>query len=181
MKNNYLCVIPECNADTNLVQTLLRIKGVNHQKSCGQVTNELKTKFKDKFAVGIIDLDDVESNYSRECVEIASSNELSVCRHPDSHHYIIKIKNVLESFIVNCAREVGEDITPLGLPLDKDELMKRTKKQSAKNDPELSNYFKKLSSSTEMSLLRNILDYLCLNTYAVEETEINQIFHNHGF
>lgn len=79
------CIIPECYADTNLVQTLLQTKGANHQKSCGQVTNELQKTFKDKFAVGIIDLDKRQSEYSENCVEIAHSNELSVCRHPDSH------------------------------------------------------------------------------------------------
>ena len=55
MKFDCSCIIPECYADTNLVQTLLQMKGANHQKSCGQVTNKLQSTFKDKFAVGIID------------------------------------------------------------------------------------------------------------------------------
>ena len=63
MKFNYSCIIPECNADTNLVQTLMQMKGANHQKLCGQVTHELQTKFRDKFAVGIIDLDKQQSCY----------------------------------------------------------------------------------------------------------------------
>lgn len=181
MNYSYSCVIPECYADTNLVQTLMQIKGANHQKSCGQVTNELQSRFRDKFAVGIIDLDKEQSNYSKECVVIASSGELSVCRHPNSHHYIIKINNVLENFIVNCAKEVGIDLSPLGLPFETEELMKRTKRQSAKTDPELSNYFKKLASSTEMSLLKEVLNYLHSNTYQSKEDDIVQIFRNYGF
>lgn len=59
--------------------------------------------------------------------------------------------------------------------------MKRTKKQEAKTDPELSNYFKKLSSSTEMSLLKDVLEYLYNSTYAVKDDEIIQIFQSHGF
>lgn len=39
MKETYLHIVPECYVDTNLVQILMRIKGVNHQNSCGQVTN----------------------------------------------------------------------------------------------------------------------------------------------
>lgn len=87
----------------------------------------------------------------------------------------------MESFIVNCAKEVGVDLSPLGLPFEVDALMKRTKKQEAKNDPELSNYFKKLSSSTEMSLLKEVLEYLYNSTYAVKDDEIIQIFQSHGF
>jgi len=41
MKFDCSCIIPECYADTNLVQTLLQMRGANHQKSCGQVTKEL--------------------------------------------------------------------------------------------------------------------------------------------
>lgn len=175
------CIIPECYADTNLVQTLLQMKGANHQKSCGQVTHELQKTFKDKFAVGIIDLDKKQSEYSETSVEIAHSRELSVCRHPNSHHYLIKINNVLESFIISCAKEVGIDLKPLGLPLKVDALMKRTKKQEAKNDPELSNYYKKLATSTEMSLLKEVLEYLYKSTYNVKEEEIVQIFQNYGF
>ena len=181
MKFDCSCIIPECYADTNLVQTLLQMRGANHQKSCGQVTNELQSKFKDQFAVGIIDLDKKQSDYSEESVEIARSTEITVCRHPKTHHYLIKINNVLESFIVNCAKEVGVDLSPLGLPFEVDALMKRTKKQEAKNDPELSNYFKKLTSSKEMSLLKDVLEYLYNSTYAVKDNELIQIFQNHGF
>ena len=181
MKFDCSCIIPECYADTNLVQTLLQMRGANHQKSCGQVTNELQSKFKDQFAVGIIDLDKKQSDYSEKSVEIARSGELSVCRHPDSHHYLNKINNVLESFIVNCAKEVGVDLSPLGLPFEVDALMKRTKKQEAKNDPELSNYFNKLVSSNEMSLLKEVLEYLYKSTYAVKDDELIRLFQNHGF
>lgn len=181
MNYSYSCIIPECYADTNLVQTLLQMKGANHQKSCGQVTHELQKAFKDKFAIGIIDLDKKQSEYSEKSVEIAHSKELSVCRHPDSHHYLIKINNVLESFIISCSKEVGVDLSPLGLPFEVDALMKRTKKQEAKNDPKLSNFFKKLVTSTEMSLLKDVLEYLYKSTYDVKDDEIVQIFQNHGF
>ena len=69
----------------------------------------------------------------------------------------------------------------LTIPFEVDALMKRTKKQEAKNDPELSNYFKKLVSSTEMSLLKDVLEYLYKCTYAVKDDELIQIFQNHGF
>ena len=75
--------------------------------------------------------------------------------------------------IISCQNEV--------YPFEVDALMKRTKKQDAKNDPELSNYFKKLVSSTEMSLMKDVLEYLYKSTYAVKDDELIQIFQNHGF
>lgn len=177
----YSHIIPECNADTNLVQTLLQIQGVNHQKSCGQVTNEMQKRFKDKFAVGVIDLDELQSNYSAECEVIASSDELSVCRHPGTHHYLVKINNVFENFIVNCAKEVQVDFSSLGLPFEKNDLMKRTKKNEAKNDPELTKFFKKLFQATEMGLLKETLQYLNENKYCSTKDGIVMIFQRYGF
>lgn len=176
MKFNYSHIIPECNADTNLVQTLMRVKGINHQKSCGQVTNAMQSHFKDQFAIGIIDLDDMQSKYSEESKVIASSKELSVCRHPGTHHYLIKINNVLESFIVSCAIEAGVELSSLGLPLDKNALMKRTKKKEAKTDPQLSNFFKEIATSSEMILLRNVLKYLNEKKYEANDDEIAEFF-----
>ena len=181
MDYSYSYIIPECHADTNLVQTLMRISGANHQKSCGQVTNQMKSRFSDQFAVGIIDMDNEQSKYSEECEVIASSNEFSVCRHPESHHYLVKIHNILENFIISCAREAGVDLSSLGLPFEREALMKRTKKKEAKNDPQLSNFFKKLSGTTEMRLLKEVLDYLSTHKYASKDAELIQIFQQYGF
>ena len=180
MDFNNIYIIPECFADTNLIQTLLRIKGVNHQKSCGQVTNEMQKRFRDDFAIGIIDMDKDESTYSSECVVIASSNEFSVCHHPQTKHYLIKIHNVLENFLISCAKEVNVDLSMIGLPLEKEALMKRTKKKEAKTDPQLSNLFKKLSMATEMQLLKEVLEYLSSKKYEVKDVEIKAIFQKYS-
>lgn len=52
-----LFIIPECYIDTNLVESLITTEGCNHQKGCNTVANTMKNKFKDNFAVGIIDND----------------------------------------------------------------------------------------------------------------------------
>lgn len=181
MDLTYLHIIPECYADTNLVETLLRIKGVNHQKSCGQVTRKMQQSFENDFAVGIIDLDKVQSKYAEECNVIAFSNEFSVCRHSNSHHYLIKIHNVLEKFLINCADEVGVDFSLIGLSKGKEMLMQRTKKQEAKTDSQLSNLFKKLSSATEMSLLKDVLLYLHTEKFNVKNECIISLFQKYGF
>lgn len=181
MNSDYLCIIPECFADTNLVQTLLRVKSVNHQKSCGHVTNEMQKRFYDEFAVGVIDLDKKQSQYSEDSVVIASSEEFSVCKHPNSHHYLIKIHNVLEKFIINCAKEQGLDCSALGIPMEKEELMKFTKKQEAKRNPLLTKFFKQLSGSKEMRLLKEVLEYLHTNKYSVDEEQLRQLFKTYGY
>jgi hypothetical protein len=50
MARNYTNIIPECYVDTNLIQTLLRVEGVNHQSTCSQVAKEMMVKFSDNFA-----------------------------------------------------------------------------------------------------------------------------------
>ena len=101
MKDTYLHIVPECFVDTNLVQILMQIKGVNHQNSCGQVTNVIMNKFKDKFAIGIVDKDNLQSKYSNACVEIAHSEEITLCKHPNAQHYLIKINNIIYLIINN--------------------------------------------------------------------------------
>ena len=56
-------IIPECYVDTNILKTLLRVDGVNHQFGCNQVMSKLKNgKYSDSFAIGIID-DDKKKTY----------------------------------------------------------------------------------------------------------------------
>ena len=55
MKHNY--IMPECYIDTTLVSSLLD-SNVSHKHSCNEVAKEMeKGKYKDAFAVGIIDND----------------------------------------------------------------------------------------------------------------------------
>ncbi len=50
------CIIPECYADTNLINLLIG-KDCNHQKGCPNVCKTMAHKFNNEFAVGIIDKD----------------------------------------------------------------------------------------------------------------------------
>lgn len=180
MKNSYLHIIPECYVDTNLVQILLQIKGVNHQYGCGQVTNVMKKRFKDSFSIGIVDNDGLQSNYSNECVAIASSDEIILCKHPNSHHYLIKIKHIMERFILNCAEEQGIDLEANGIPSDLDGLKSITKKDCLDN-PNLKRALKAVSKSNEMMLLTEVLEYLEAQKYNSKDADLINIFSSHGF
>lgn len=181
MKNSNLYIIPECYVDTNLVQILLQIKGVNHQYGCGQVTNVMQKHFKDSFSIGIIDNDDLQSNYSKECVAIASSDEIILCKHPNSHHYLIKIKHIMERFILNCAKKQGIDLAANGVPSDLEGLKSLTKSKECLDNPDLKRALKAVCKSNELMLLTEVLEYLKAQKYNSKDADLKNIFSSHGF
>ena len=181
MKDTYLHIVPECYVDTNLVQILMQIKGVNHQNSCGQVTNVLKNRFKDKFAIGIVDNDNMQSNYSNDCKEIARSGEIILCKHPDSQHYLIKINHIMEKFLLNSAKDANVDLKQFGIPDDLEGLKSITKSKDCLDNKDLRRAIKAVSESNVMKLLTEVLNYLQKNKYNSNSEELLAIFKSHGF
>ena len=61
-------IITECFVDTKLIKSLVppTKNSYNHQKAVSMVEKTMKTKFDDKFAVGIIDRDKNELAYLAE-------------------------------------------------------------------------------------------------------------------
>lgn len=171
-----LHILPECFVDTLLVQMLLQIKGVNHQKGTGAVTRNMQTKFKDAFAIGVIDNDKEQSTYAKESVVIAQSKEITLCKHPDSFHYIIKINNVMEKFILNCANDLGIDLSSEGLPADLEGLKAITKSQDSLNNPLLKKALRVIGDAKEIRLLTDILKYLNDKKYESSDAELQAIF-----
>jgi hypothetical protein len=110
MKDSYLHIVPECYVDTNLVQILMQIKGVNHQNSCGQVT-----------------------------------------------------------------------LTEFGIPDDLEGLKNVTKSKNCLDNNDLRRAIKAVSSSSEMQLLTDVLNYLQTNKYNSNSDELIDIFKVHGF
>ena len=181
MKDSYLHIVPECYVDTNLVQILMQIKGVNHQNSCGQVTNVIKNRFKDKFAMGIVDNDNLQSNYSNACVEIAHSDDIILCKHPENQPYVIKINHVMERFILNSAKDANVDLKEFDIPDDLEGLKNITKSKNCLENNDLRRAIKAVSSSNEMQLLTEVLKYLQTNKYNSNSDELIDIFKAHGF
>ncbi len=49
-------ILPECYMDTNLIETLVPPqRGYNHQRGYPAVAKQMKEKFSDDFALGIMD------------------------------------------------------------------------------------------------------------------------------
>ena len=180
MRKAYLHIVPECFVDTNLVQILMQVKGVNHQHSCGQVTNTMQRRFGDAFSVGIVDNDKRQSKYAQACQEIARSQEIILCKHPDSHHYLVKIVNVMETFIMHCIDELGLSLDALEIPNGKEDLKQYTKDQDSLDNPQLRRILKAVAPAKEMMLLKEVLEYLDTARYEASEQELRTIFDRYG-
>jgi hypothetical protein len=136
-------VIPECYIDTNLIETLFPPKGqYNHQKGCGTVTKVMKTKFSDRFAIGIIDKDKQEVEYLSEFTEICTRGSLILHKHSVRHHYIIQINPAMEMFIINSVGVAGISLSDFELPTDFNQFKRLTKKVNSKDDYRFRRLFK---------------------------------------
>ncbi len=166
--------ISECFIDTNLVETLLEANGhtfaINHQKGCNNVSKIMIDKFKDRFAVGIIDKDKKEPTYVKQVEEICASEHLRLLKHKDRCHFLIEIHRASEDFILNCAKETNISIEKYGLTSDEDELKKITKTAKSKTDKRFRNLFRDLKNAKDMKILSNVLNYLNTRRY---DSDIN--------
>lgn len=172
MKHKYLNIIPECYVDTNLIEYLVGA-GVNHQHSCTKVVGLLNNQFKDKFAIGIIDLDKVQLGYIRECRKIASTEHLCLMKHITRKQYLITVSPAADGFILDCA--TTEDIGPndYGLPSQLKDFTKVSKSVTSNKDMRFRNLFKALRNNNEFRALGASLKYLIENEYkALDEVLI---------
>jgi hypothetical protein len=175
-----LSIIPECFVDTNLIETISPAqKGYNHQKGCGNVARTMQNKFKDSFAVGIIDRDKKEIKYLNEFKLKVNRGDLFLFQHPERHHYIIQISPAVEKFILESANQTNINLEDFGLPHKIDDLKKITKKQTSKKSSQFSKLFAELKNknATQIVTLSKWISYLKENTY---HSNINEIINIHS-
>ena len=173
-----LSIMPECYADTLMIQTLVppKIK-YNHKHSCSQVEKEMvKGKLKDKFAVGIIDKDKKSIKYLNEFKEIDRvQDSLILWRHKsnDKHHFIIQIQPALEKWILSiCATE---NIIIEGMPIEIEELKKYTKKQSSLDNEILKVVFLMMSEKNENKSIKKLKGWIKILKEKNYKADINEL------
>lgn len=174
-QNKLLQVMPECFVDTNLIEYLLNA-GVNHQHCCSQVVGQLKSKFVDKFAIGIIDKDKVQLGYIQECDIIAQTEHLTLMKHRERHQYLITIAPAVDKFVLDCAREQMVDVTAFGLPSELKKFTKESKKVSSNSDPRFKSLFAAIKDHIEIRSLKITLKYLCENQYHSDSEYLKEVF-----
>lgn len=125
-----LDIIPECSIDTTLVESITSDYQskfyYNHQKGCNTVCKEMRDRFADSFAVGIIDDDKKKDKYIEEFNVVNFNLQIEVpiklLKHNNKNHYIILVQEDAESFILNAFLESGVEPSLYGLPNNKKEL-----------------------------------------------------------
>lgn len=176
-----LDIIPECYIDTNLVETLLNIKGcwidgVNHQKGCNTVTKTMMTIKKDSFALGVIDTDKRMPSYVEEFNMIGSSKHLSLMKHKDKDHFLLMIKPAMDTLILACVAELGVDLAEYDLTSNLKAFTDITKDVDSKKDPRFKHLFKDIQTAREMETLGNVLAYLNNHKYDYKESDLMAFF-----
>ena len=170
--------MPECFVDTNLIEYLLNA-GVNHQHCCSQVVGQLKSKFADKFAIGIIDKDKVQLGYIQECDVIAQTEHLTLMKHRKRHQYLITIAPAVDKFVLDCAEEQMVDVKAFGLPSELMKFTKESKSVSSNSDPRFKSLFAAIRNNSEIHSLKMALKYLCENQYSSDSAYLKELFITH--
>ncbi len=173
--SNLSHIMPECYADTNLIETLMQAS-VSHQKGCNQVAGAMQRNFDNRFSVGIIDYDKKKPKYLNELEVLAQSQHLQLYKHPSRPHYIITIKPAIENFILACVEELGVNPKDYGVSTSLEGLKKQTKRVDSNKDTHLTALFRALQTSTEMTILGTTLKYLNEQQYGANIAVIKAIF-----
>ena len=171
-------IMPECFIDTTLVKSLLDAD-VNHKHSCNEVAREMeKGKYKDAFAVGIIDNDKRKISYIESFDEIGRTDNLTFLKHRDKHHYVIKVgreHKAMETFIKANVDAIGMKMEDFDLPSDLAELIEQTKDSvSTQKEPRILKLCKTMRQSPEVAKLQDVLEYLATYKYSADSEVIKK-------
>lgn len=84
-------IMPECYIDSTLIGSLLDAN-VSHKYNCAEVAKEMENgRYKDAFAVGIIDNDKRKISYIEDFEEFGRTDNLTFLKHKSKHQYVIKV------------------------------------------------------------------------------------------
>ena len=174
--------MPECYADTLLIETLVPTKsGYNHKFGCFNVEAEMKHgKLKDKFAVGIIDKDKTIIGYLVEFEEIDKvEGSLILWRHKkrEKHHFVIQICPALERWVLEVCDVENIDIHGLGLSSDLEGLKKFSKTRKSIEDKSLMALFREISLRENNVNVRKIKAWVTLLKEKNYQVDIKALQH----
>ena len=171
MSNYYGYIIPECHIDTMLTQFLLGNR-VNHQHSCNNVVKVMRTKYRDDFAVGIIDNDKNGVSYLREFQLIGQTKHLKFYSHLHGKHHIITVDPAMDRFIMDCTNENGFSLNDFNLPTTLNKFTKITKDEKVLTDRRVKQLLSAIQGHNEIVKLKNVLCYLLQTRYDASVDDI---------
>ena len=165
-------ILTECYVDTLLVKTLAPPKKrYNHQKSCNNVLKTMREELADKAAFGIIDDDKTIRNFGNFSLLKKHNEQLSIYKHKDKPHYIVKISKAAEDFILKNAEKCNIDLSEYNLPSDLEGLKKRTKQANSLQDADLKRLFSELkqNQNSDFYKLAQWIELFKTNPYNFED------------
>lgn len=169
-------IIPECYADTLLIETLVPTKkGYNHQHNCFKV--EATMKGLKSFALGIIDRDKKQIKYLEKFNVIDKvEGNLILWRHADKqiHHWIIQICPALEKWLLNVCEQENIDVTSFGEDLFNG-IKFFTKSTSRLNSPILQSLFIEINKRNENLSVRKLKGWVKLLKEKNYQADINEL------
>lgn len=183
MKSNInFCVMPECYIDTNLIETIApperigRVCGYNHKRSCNKVIDEMLSKLKDDFALGIVDQDKKPLARTSEFKLLSEKHNLKLYKHRQKNHYLI-FHPPIERWILDEAQQVNLSLIEYDLPATLKELINETKHEMSKKDSRFKKLFRALKKENAegINLLSKWVVYLKDNPYNADITELQKL------
>ena len=169
-------IIPECYADTLLIETLLPTKkGYNHQHNCFKV--EATMKGINGFALGIIDKDKKQIKYldSFEIIDEVAGN-LILWRHKDKgvHHWIVQICPALERLLLMICEAENIDTRDFGDDA-LEGLKYYTKSTSRLNNLKLQTLFNEINRKNENVSVRKLKGWINKLKEKNYQVDINEL------
>ena len=157
-----LMILPECFIDTTLAETL-------SFPSCNKVLSEMNKK-SNIAVLGIIDDDKCVPALFNSFELMKRHNDLAIYKHNEKPHYIIKISKAAEDFILKNAEKCGISMADYNLPDNLSDLIKQTKKITAKNDINLKHLFSALkqNENSDFYKLAEWIELFKTNPYNLE-------------
>ncbi len=170
-------VLPECYVDTILVSKALSDSTCNHQKGCTNVAKVMSEKFHNSFAVGIIDKDKKDIDYFRNFRILATRNSLELSKHPEKHHYLIRLTPPLEKWLLQSLNNISVKPSDFGLPDELQALTKRTKTVISIEDKEIARLIMTLQEKgcKNVKQLELWLQYLINARYKADIEQLKSI------
>jgi len=145
-------LLPECYADTLMVQ-MMGYERPNHCHSIGDVANTMRQKFNNRTAIGFIDKDKPGTipSYISEFDLLLSSNNVELCWHSESKHFIIIVAPALEQWLLETAEDLSIDTSQYGFKNLK-QLRNLTKSQHVNQNNNLKQFFNTLNQKKNSPL-----------------------------
>jgi hypothetical protein len=165
-----LNILPECYVDTKVAEIVAgSSEKYNHQHGCGQIAYQMKNRFRDIIALGIIDEDKNKgpvAKYFLEFDEIISENGLILKKHRERKQYLIMICPEIEQWLLMNATSVNVNLSDFNLPSHLKEFKKTTKTQNIDSNLGFYQFIKHLlkKNSPGIMTLQSWVNAFAINT-----------------